>query len=77
MKEDLLKTPKMMYDFIYNFVIFFQWIYMLGMGEKPWNIYKRNQGKIYEKLSPPSELSSENMFRLDESIFGVWLDMSP
>ena len=29
-----------------------------------------------EKLSP-SELSLENMFSLDESIFGVWGDMSP
>ena len=25
-----------------------------------------------DKLSSPSELSSANIFRLDESIFGVW-----
>ena len=25
----------------------------------------------------PERASSENMFRLDVSIFGVWLDMSP
>ena len=30
-----------------------------------------------EKLSSPSELSSASMFKLDESIFGVWWDMSP
>ena len=30
-----------------------------------------------EKLSSPRELSSANMFRLDEFIFGVWQDMSP
>ena len=46
-EEDLLKTPKVMYDFIYSFVIFLLWIYMLGMGEKPRNIYNtRNKEKF-------------------------------
>ena len=37
---------------------------------KVWFIYNEYDGN--KKLSTPSELSSENMFRLDESIFGVW-----
>ena len=47
MKKDLLKTPNVMYDFIYNFVIFLQWIYMIGMGEKPRNMYNtKNKEKF-------------------------------
>ena len=45
-----------MYDFIYNFVIFLQWICMLGMGEKPRNMYNtKNKEKfpVWLPFHPP------------------------
>ena len=41
MMEGLLKTPEVMHDFIYNL----WWIHMMGMGEKPRNIYKNKETK--------------------------------
>ena len=49
MKEDLLKTPKVMYDFIYNFVIFLQWIYMMRMGENT-EIYTNEKTRKIPRL---------------------------
>ena len=77
-----------MNDFIDKYDLFT--MNMMGMGEKPRNIYKskkqrKNPPFGYPPIPPSIELSvnvleetrscllrSKNMFRLDESIFGVW-----
>ena len=47
-----------------------------GDGRKtPKYVQNENQGN--EKFSLPSELSSKNMFRLDESIFGGMVGYVP
>ena len=48
MKKDLLKTPEVMHDFIYR------WIHMMGMGEKPRNIYKNKETKEKSPVWLPS-----------------------
>ena len=46
--EDLLKTPEVMHDFIYK------WIRMMGMGEKPRNIYKnKEKSPVWLPSHPP------------------------
>ena len=48
MKKDLLKTPEVMHDFIYK------WIRMMGMGEKPRNIYKnKEKSPVWLPSHPP------------------------
>ena len=71
-----------MHDFIYK-LRFLQMNSYDGDERKNPEIYTETKEKspvwlpshppVYnDQLFPPSELSSENMFRLDESIFGVW-----
>ena len=56
MWEDLLKTPNVLYDFIYNLWFIYKEGYMMGMGEKTRNIQKQNQGKIPRLVALPSPL---------------------
>ena len=50
-EEVLLKIPRFMNDFIYMYDLFT--MNVMGMGEKPRNIYK-NKGKIPRLVALPS-----------------------
>ena len=50
-EEVLLKIPRLMNDFIYKYDLFT--MNVMGMGEKPRNIYK-NKGKIPRLVTLPS-----------------------
>ena len=54
MEKDLLKTPEVMHDFIYKLWFFYKWIHMMGMGEKPRNIYKNKETKEKSPVGLPS-----------------------
>ena len=57
-----------MYDFIYSFLIFFQWIYMLRMGEKPRNMYYTKNKEKFPVWLPSHLPVYENGGRLFSGI---------
>ena len=54
MKKSYLKTPRLMNDFIYKYDLFT--LNMMGMGEKPRNIYKSKKTKEKSPVWLPSHL---------------------
>ena len=70
MKKGLLKTPDVMYDFIYNLWFIYNELCMMGMGENPRNVQKaktRKKFPVWLPSHPPSTKMEADCFPVSEN----------